>query len=62
MRFSDNPDGCAEGSPPDDKVMHACFKVGETEVFATDGGCNSGGQSAGFQGFSLSLRARRFLK
>ena len=55
MRFSDNPDGCAEGSPPDDKVMHACFKVGETEVFATDGGCNSGGQSAGFQGFSLSL-------
>jgi len=55
MRFRDNPDGCGEGSPPADNVMHACFKVGETEVFATDGGCSSGAQSAGFQGFSLSI-------
>jgi len=55
MRFSDNPEACGEGSPAPEKVMHACFKVGETEVFATDGGCNSGAQSSGFQGFSLSL-------
>jgi PhnB protein len=35
------------------KVMDACLRVGETEVMASDGGCNAGAR--GFQGFSLSL-------
>ncbi|MCC6486931.1 MAG: VOC family protein [Candidatus Hydrogenedentes bacterium] len=35
-----------------DKVMHACFRVGETEVLASDGHCTG---STNFQGFSLSI-------
>jgi PhnB protein len=55
MRHKDNPEPSAAGCVPagsDDKVMHACFRVGQTLVMASDGRC--GGQPA-FQGFSLSL-------
>jgi PhnB protein len=52
MRFSDAPEPCPT-SPPGDKVMHAGFRIGETEIFATDGGCQQG--QAGFNGFSLTL-------
>jgi PhnB protein len=55
MRFKDSPEAgeCAPGSA--DKVMHACFRVGETRVMASDG-MASGKPS--FQGFSLSVDAR----
>ena len=59
MRFKENPDnpgpGC--GPPPGsgEKVMHACFKVGEASIMASDGMC--AGKPA-FQGFSLSLNAK----
>lgn len=56
MRFKENPDPqpgmCAPGS--EDKVMHACFKVGETAIMASDGHCNG---KPSFQGFSLSITA-----
>jgi PhnB protein len=62
MRFSEMPPtpdtadqtGCASGAtpPPPDSVMHASFKVGETEVMASDG-MSSG--KAEFKGISLSL-------
>jgi PhnB protein len=58
LRFKDNPDAPAPGCVPpgsDDKVMHACFRIGDTEVMASDGMC--AGKPA-FQGFSLSLTAR----
>jgi PhnB protein len=32
--------------------MHACLRIGETEVFMSDGRC---GGAPAFQGFSLSL-------
>ena len=53
MRYKDSP----EPSPPGknvagDKVMHASFRIGETQVMASDG-YNSG--KPGFQGFSLSI-------
>lgn len=55
MRYSESPDP----PPPDmlppgseDKVMHACLRIGDTQVMASDGGCT--GQS-GFKGFSLSI-------
>jgi PhnB protein len=55
MRFSESPDTPPPGMIPEnwgDKVMHACFKVGDTLVMASDG-CASGEQE--FKGFSLSV-------
>jgi PhnB protein len=59
MRFKDNPapmtDGCGpDGGPAPDpnSVMHASFKIGETEVMASEG---MGGGKAEFKGFSLSV-------
>ena len=55
MRFKDSPEAqtCA---PPgsENKVMHSCFKIGDTAVMASDGGCAG---KPSFQGFSLSLNA-----
>ena len=54
MRFSDSP----EPMPPgvlqpgfEDKVMHSSFRVGDTELMASDG-CDD---KSTFSGFSLSL-------
>ena len=59
MRFKDNPDAAAQpGCNPagaENKVMHACLKIGDTAVMASDGNCT--GKPA-FQGFSLSLDAK----
>lgn len=54
MRFKESPDpeACQPGA--DDKVMHTCFRIGDTAVMASDGRCS--GQPS-FQGFSLSLTA-----
>lgn len=61
MRFKDNPDPMTDGCGPDggpapdpNSVMHASFKIGETEVMASDG---MGGGKAEFKGFSLSVSA-----
>jgi len=54
-RFKDNPEPPPPGGiPPDseNKIMHVSFRVGDTTVMASDGGCN-GEQK--FEGFSLSL-------
>jgi len=54
MRFKEAPDQsmCAPGSG--EKIMHSCFKIGDTAVMASDGEC---GGKANFQGFSLALNA-----
>ena len=59
MRFKDSPEPpdpetCQGMTPPgsEDKVMHASFRIGDTEVMASDGMCS--GQS-NFQGVSLSI-------
>lgn len=57
MRYRESPEPpqpgmVAPGS--EDKVMHANFSIGDTQVMASDG-CASG--QANFQGFSLSLTA-----
>ena len=54
MHFRDNPEPPQPGCPPSpaDKVMHACFKIGDTEIMASDGQCSG---KPSFQGFSLSL-------
>ena len=57
MRFRDAP----EAPPPDkvppgseDKVMHASFHVGDTEVMLSDGFCSG---ATKFSGFSLAIGA-----
>jgi PhnB protein len=56
MRFKDNPEPMACPLPPgtEDKVMHACLRIGESTVMASDGRCEG---HPSFQGFSLSLSA-----
>ena len=55
MRFKENPEPPQPGMVPpgsDDKIMHTCFRIGDTSVMASDGHC-AGRPS--FQGFSLSI-------
>src|SRR5689334_496182 len=54
MRFKDSPEPQAEPGIPGDKIMHANFRIGETQIMASDGRCQ--GKST-FQGFSLSITA-----
>ena len=52
MRFKDSPDpnSCAPGDG--EKVMHANFRVGDTQVMASDGRCAGHPK---FEGFALSV-------
>jgi len=57
MRFSECPDKSQPGSIPagaENKVMHASFKVGDTQILASDG--HSTGKPT-FQAFGLTLNA-----
>jgi len=60
MRFRDNPEpaqaeGCGAPGVAPDKVMHASFKVGDTEVMASDGMAMGKPE---FKGVSLALSTR----
>jgi PhnB protein len=55
MRFKDSPEPHQPGSCPpgaENKIMHMSFKIGDTEIMASDG--NNTGRPT-FQGMSLSL-------
>ncbi|MBI1397165.1 MAG: VOC family protein [Betaproteobacteria bacterium] len=55
MRYRESPEPPPPGCIPpgsDDRIMHACFRVGDTNVMASDGRCSG---ETRFQGFSLSL-------
>ena len=62
MRFSESPEKPQPGMVPpgsippgaENKVMHAAFKVGDTQILASDG--HSTGKPT-FQGFGLTLNA-----
>ena len=57
MRFKESPEPPQPGMVPpgsEDKVMHACFRIGDTAVMASDGMCQG---KPSFQGFSLSITA-----
>jgi PhnB protein len=58
MRFKDCPEKPQPGMVPpgaENKIMHACLKIGDSQVMASDGHCSG---TASFQGFSLSLTAK----
>lgn len=55
MRNKDSPEPPPPGMLPpgsENKVMHAVFRVGDTEVMASDGRCQG---KPDFKGFSLSI-------
>ncbi|SDY74546.1 PhnB protein [Variovorax sp. YR634] len=63
MRYSEAPAGapsenaeagCAGGTPDANKVMHAVFRIGDTELMASDGRCSG---QAKFEGIMLALTA-----
>ena len=57
MRFNQSPEQhpgmCAPGN--EDKIMHSCFRIGDTQIMASDG--RAEGKPV-FQGFALSVSAR----
>jgi PhnB protein len=58
MRFKDAPEPPPADKMPagsENKVMHSSFRVGDSEIMASDGYCM--GQPS-FQGFGLSLPAK----
>ena len=56
MRNKESPDSPPPGmKAPPEKIMHAAFRIGDTQVLASDGMCSG---SPSFQGFSLTLDAR----
>ena len=52
MRFKDSPDPAKVPPGSNDKVLHSCFRVGNTRIMASDRYCRG---EPNFQGFSLSL-------
>lgn len=52
MTFGQSPVPTSAQEGDADKIMHACVRVGETQIFMSDGRC---GGSPSFQGFALSL-------
>ena len=54
MRFSEAPDQSQVKPESKNKVMHAAFQVGETEILASDGYCLG---APAFQGFALTIHA-----
>ena len=55
MRFKDSPETPEPGMVPpgaEDKVMHMCLRIGDTQVMGSDGNCLG---EPRFQGVSLAL-------
>jgi PhnB protein len=55
LRFSEAPQAHPPGMVPpgaENKVMHSSFRIGDTEVMASDGNCLG---KPSFQGFSLTI-------
>ena len=58
MRFKESPEPSKPGMHPPgsaDKIMHSCFRIGDTQVMASDGRCTG---KPKFDGFALSVTAK----
>jgi PhnB protein len=53
MRFSESPEPAQVAPGSENKIMHACLRIGETELMASDGYCTG---STRFEGISLALQ------
>ena len=56
MRFRDCPDPAQSRPGLEDKIFHATFRIGATEVMASDCGCERPPTGTAFAGFALALR------
>ena len=56
MRFRDRPDHAALKPGTEDKIFHATFRIGTTEIMASDCGCEQPANESSFAGFSLAIR------
>jgi PhnB protein len=56
VRFRDCPDPSQSRPGLGEKIFHATFRIGSTEVMASDCGCEQPPAEATFSGFSLALR------
>ena len=54
MRFRDRPDHAQVKPGMEDKIFHATFRVGDTQIMASDCGCENS-QAETFGGFSLAI-------
>ena len=54
MRYKDNPEPKYNPPNSDEKVMHCNFRIGDTQIMASDGNCAG---KPSFQGFSLTINA-----
>jgi PhnB protein len=55
LRFRDRPDRAPVKPGTEEKIFHATFRIGDTQMMASDCGCeNSPAES--FAGFSLAIR------
>ena len=58
MRFKESPEPSKPGMHPPgsaNKIMHSCFRIGDTQVMASDGRCTGKPE---FKGFALSVNAK----
>ncbi len=56
MRFRDCPDPSQLRPGMEEKIFHATFRIGSTEIMASDCGCGPAPPATTFAGFSLALR------
>ena len=55
MRWKESPDAAMKPPPGyEEKIMHANFRIGETQLMADDG---LGGKAAQFKGMTLAIEA-----
>ena len=57
MRFRDCPDRSQLKPGLEEKIFHATFRIGSTEIMASDCGCEKSPAETTFAGFSFALRA-----
>jgi PhnB protein len=55
MPFRDRPDHAQLKPGTEGKIFHATFRIGETEIMASDCGCENS-RTETFAGFSLAIR------
>jgi PhnB protein len=55
MRFSDSPDSGMVPPGSGNKIMHSAFKIGDTEIMASDGDCSG---KPDFIGVSLAITCK----